>query len=259
MKIVQRLTNSVLRNENCLLSFSPVLRKIFLFEYPTCWRRIMHRFTATCLSVTLLAANLAAGATFAQETQSPATFSQEDGLRIVKEVRKRLQALTNYGVFDWLTFGIHGNNIVLNGYASRPTLKSDAERSVKSIPGVAGVDNDIDVLPPSPMDDRIRAAVYDRLYTNSVLSKYNANRGSLARAMGPGSSIAARAGGITQNPPIGFHAIHIIVRNGNVMLFGVVNNQSDADIANIQANSTPGAFSVENYLEFPGQAPEAAR
>ena len=100
----------------------------------------------------------------AQETQSPATFSQEDGLRIVKEVRKRLLGLTNYSVFDWLTFGIHGNSIVLNGYASRPTLKNDAGRSVKSIPGVAAVDNNIEVLPTSPMDDRIRAAVYNRLY-----------------------------------------------------------------------------------------------
>jgi osmotically-inducible protein OsmY len=210
--------------------------------------------TVTALAVAFLAVNLTALPVLAQEAQSPATFSQEDGLRIVKEVRKRILSLTNYSVFDWITFGIHGNNIVLNGYASRPTLKSDAERSVKSIPGVAGVDNNIEVLPTSPMDDRVRAAVYNRLYTNSVLRKYNANQGNIARATGPGPNIAARAGGITQNPPIGFHAIHIIVKNGNVMLYGVVNNQTDADIANIQANSTPGVFSVDNFLEYPGKA-----
>jgi len=185
----------------------------------------------------------------AQEAPPPASFTQEDGMRIVKEVRKRLLTLSNYGVFDWITFGIHGNNIILNGYASRPVLKSDAERAVKSIPGVAGVDNNIEVLPPSPMDDRIRAAVYNRLYTNPVLSKYNANQGSIGRAMGPGPNI----GGITQNPPMGFNAIHIIVKNGNVMLFGVVNSQMDADIANIQANSVSGVFSVDNFLEFPGK------
>jgi osmotically-inducible protein OsmY len=218
----------------------------------------MQRFAATCLAATIVAVNLSAPPMLAQQTKPPATFSQEDGLRIAKEVRKRLLSLTNYSVFDWLTFGIHGNNIVLNGYASRPSLKSDAERTVKRIPGVAGVENNIQVLPNSPMDDRIRSAVYNRLYTNTVLRKYNANQGSIARATGPGPNMTAMAGGITQSPPIGFHAIHIIVRNGNVMLYGVVNNQTDADIANIQANGTPGVFSVENNLEFPNKAPEAA-
>lgn len=218
----------------------------------------MQRFPATCLAATLVAVNLCARPILAQEAKPSATFSQEDGMRIAKEVRKSLLGLTNYSVFDWLTFGFHGDKIVLNGYASRPSLKSDAERAVKRVPGVAGVDNNIQVLPNSSMDDRIRSAVYDRLYTNSVLRKYNANQGSIARATGPGPNVALRAGGITQSPPIGFHAIHIIVKNGNVMLYGVVNNQTDADIANIQANGTPGVFSVENYLEFPNKAPEAA-
>jgi hyperosmotically inducible periplasmic protein len=211
----------------------------------------------TRVAVAFLAFNLIALSIVAQDAPPPASFSQEDGMRIVKEVRKRILGLSNYGVFDWLTFGIHGNNIILNGYASRPVLKSDAERAVKSIPGVAGVDNNIEVLPPSPMDDRIRAAVYNKLYTNAVLRKYNANQGSIGRAMGPGPNIAARAGGITQSPPMGFHAIHIIVKNGNVMLFGVVNSQMDADVANIQANTVSGVFSVDNFLEFPGKAPKA--
>jgi hyperosmotically inducible periplasmic protein len=219
----------------------------------------MPRLTASRLAAVLLAANLTALPIVAQETQPPATFSQEDGQRIVQEVRKQLLRLTNYGVFDWLTFGIHGKNIILNGYASRPILKSDAERAVKGIQGVAGVENNIEVLPNSPMDDRIRAQVYNRLYTNPVLRKYNANQGSIGRAIGPGPNIAAMAGGITQSPPIGFHAIHIIVKNGHVTLYGTVNNQSDADIAYIQANGTPGVFSVENDLQYPGQAPKSAK
>jgi hyperosmotically inducible protein len=202
-----------------------------------------------CLAGFALAFNGMAVPIIAQSAQPPASFSQQDGMRIVQEVRKRLASLSNYSVFDWITFGIHGNNIVLNGYASRPTLKSDAARVVKSIPGVGGVENNIEVLPTSPMDDRIRASVYNRLYTNASLQKYNANQGSARQAMMPGPNI----GGITQNPPMGFHAIHIIVKNGNVTLFGVVNNEMDADIANIQANSTPGVFSVTNLLEYPGQ------
>jgi len=191
----------------------------------------------------------------AQNPPPGASWSQEDGLRIVKEVQKRLAGLPNYSVFDWITFGIHGKTIVLRGYAARPVLKSDAGNAVKGIPGVESVDNQIEVLPPSPNDDRIRAAVYNRLYTQPTLSKYNANQGSLARALGPGGrSVALMAGGITNDPPIGFHAIHIIVKNGNVALYGVVNNETDKAIAGMQANSAPGAFSVDNDLIVQGSA-----
>ncbi len=71
--------------------------------------------------------------------------------------------------------------------------------------------------------------------------------------MGPGGpSVAAMAGGITNDPPLGFHAIHIIVKNGRVTLFGTVLNKSDSDIANIQANGAPGAFNVQNNLMVQG-------
>jgi osmotically-inducible protein OsmY len=193
--------------------------------------------------------------------QNPApgpTWSQEDTLRIVKEVQKKLSGLTNYGVFDWITFGIQGKKIILKGYASRPVLKNDAERAVKSIQGVESVDNEIEVLPNSPNDDRIRAAVYDRIYTQPALRKYNANQGSLGRAIGPGAGVALAAGGITNTPPIGYHAIHIIVKNGHVILYGVVLNQSDSAIAGMQANSAPGAFSVDNDIVVQGAAAKPA-
>jgi hypothetical protein len=87
------------------------------------------------------------------------------------------------------------------------------------------------------------------------LAKYNANQGSVARALGPGGpSVALMAGGITNDPPIGFHAIHIIVKSGNVALYGVVNNEMDKTIAGMQANSTPGVFSVDNNLIVQGSA-----
>jgi hyperosmotically inducible protein len=204
-----------------------------------------------------LIVSLAAPAAIAQ-TPGP-TWSQEDGLRIVKEVQRKLAGLTNYNVFDWLTFGVHGKTIVLKGYASRPILKSDAGNALKGIPGIESVDNQIEVLPLSPNDDRIRAAVYNRIYTQPALAKYNANQGSLARALGPGGrSVALMAGGITNDPPIGFHGIHIIVKNGNVTLYGVVNNSGDSAIAGMQANSAPGAFSVDNDLIVQGSAAKPA-
>jgi osmotically-inducible protein OsmY len=168
-------------------------------------------------------------------------------------VQKRLAGLTNYGVFDWITFGFHGKTVVLKGYASRPTLKSSAANVLKGIPGIESVDNQIEVLPLSPNDDRIRASVYNRIYTQPGLRKYNANQGSFAQALGPGGrSVALMAGGITNDPPQGFHAIHIIVKNGNVTLYGVVDSAADEAIAGMQANSAPGVFSVDNDLIVQG-------
>ncbi len=103
----------------------------------------------------------------------------------------------------------------------RPVLKSDAENAVKKIEGVSKVVNRIEVLPVSFNDDRLRRAVYRSIYGNSVLQRYGV--GAL-------------------------RSIHIIVNRGNVTLEGVVDNEMDRNVANIQANSVPGVFSVTNHL-----------
>lgn len=189
-------------------------------------------------------------------SDNPNTWSQPDTLRIVKEVRHRLLSLPYYGVFDFLKFAIKGRTVILEGEASRPVLKSDAGNALKGIPGVESVDNQIDVLPNSPNDDRIRAGVYRRIYTQPALRKYTGSPVGFGRF----PSVALMAGGITQDPPTGFHAIHIIVKNGNVTLRGVVDSEMDSNIANMQANLTPGAFSVDNDLQIAGRpAKEGAK
>lgn len=180
------------------------------------------------------------------------TWNQEDAQRIVQQVRHELLSLPDYGVFDSLSFGLQGRTVVLRGYASRPQLKSQAENVVKKIQGVQGVNNQIKVLPLSPNDDNIRVGVYRRIYGQAALRKYTGS----PVGFGDFGSIARAAGGITQDPPRGYHAIHIIVDNGHVILTGVVNNEADANIATMQANSTPGAFSVDNELMFPGEQPK---
>ena len=94
---------------------------------------------------------------------------------------------------------------------------------MKKIEGVETVDNEIEVLPLSPNDDRIRAGVYARIYGNPALQRYTSNRGGSARWR----SLTRRTMGITNDPPTGYHAIHIIVKNGNVALKGVVDNSGD--------------------------------
>lgn len=168
-------------------------------------------------------------------------------LKMAEAIRKGILKLPQYGVFDDLHFAIQGRTVILRGDASRPTLKSSAERVVKDIEGVEAVRNEIEVLPLSPNDDRIRAAVYARIYSQPALQKYTNNRGPQFM------SLTRMTTGITNDPPFGWHAIHIIVKNGNVTLKGVVNNSADANIAGIQANSTPGTFSVDNDLMVAGE------
>jgi hyperosmotically inducible protein len=179
--------------------------------------------------------------------QSPAQkapeASQNEALRISKQVWKSIYTLPEYGVFDAIHFSLKGKTVTLMGEASRPTLKSSAENVIKKVEGVENVVNQIGVLPLSNNDDRVRAGVYTRIYSNIALQKYTANRG------GRWLSLTRRTFGITNDPPTGWHAIHIIVKNGNVTLKGVVDNSNDAAIAGIQANTTPGVFSVDNDLQ----------
>lgn len=192
------------------------------------------------------------GGLVAQGSQSQATsgWSENEALRIVKEVRKAIVTLPQYGVFDNIYFGIKGKTIILEGSASRPVLKSSAANVVKKIEGVEAVDNRIEVLPLSRNDDRIRAGVYARIYGYPALQKYTSNRGG-----GRYLSLTRLVSGITNDPPIGYHAIHIIVKNGHVTLTGVVDSASNSAMAEIRANLTPGVFSVVNDLMVANEKP----
>jgi hyperosmotically inducible protein len=213
------------------------------------------RFYRTVAAVAISLVTFAPVIAAQQEPQPSPTWSQEDSLRIIRETQKRLGKMPYYGVFDWITFGIHGKSLVLRGYASRPTLKSNAESALKGIAGVDSIENEIEVLPNSPFDDRIRQAAYARIYSAAPLQKYSGSRG-----MGRGGpSVARMAGGITNDPPMGYHAINIIVKRGNIILYGVVLNSTDQAIAEMQANQTSGVFSVENNLVVEGARPKASK
>ena len=150
---------------------------------------------------------------------------------IIKEVRHELATLPYYGVFDWLEFEVlPDNTVVLRGAVVRPTTRSDAEARVKQIDGVSKVVNEIEVLPLSPNDDRLRVSLYRALYNwNSPLFRY-----------------AHQA-----VPPI-----HIIVRNGRATLKGVVANKADAQLAYMRARGVPGLFDVQNELIVESERPQ---
>jgi hyperosmotically inducible protein len=167
---------------------------------------------------TLLALVTLGAAQNAQREQ-PSAKSEE---RIIKEVRHELLMLPYFGVFDYIAFKVEGYNVTLLGQVVRPSLKSDAENAVKHIEGVEKVDNQIEVLPPSPMDDRIRVRLFHAIYGYPALEKY---------ALG------------VQKP------IRIIVKNGHVTLEGVVDSDADKNLAGMRANGVSGTFSVTNNLQ----------
>jgi len=155
-----------------------------------------------------------------QQTPAVRASSHSDDA-IKREVRHELVMLPWYSVFDNLAYSVNGYQVTLVGQVVRPSLKSDAEAAVKKIEGVESVDNQIEVLPPSPNDDQIRRAEFRAIYSQPSLQRY--------------------AEGAV--PPI-----HIIVNNGHVSLEGAVATDADKDVANIQANTVPGVFSVTNNL-----------
>jgi hyperosmotically inducible protein len=143
--------------------------------------------------------------------------------RISREVRHELVLLPYYGVFDNLAFQVNGGVVTLLGAVTRPTLKSDAENAVKQIEGVTQVNNNIEVLPWSPMDDQIRRAAFEAIYGSSALDRYR-----------------------LQAVP----SIHIIVKDGHIVLEGAVATKADHDTAGIRANTVPNVFSVDNRLQI---------
>ncbi len=166
-------------------------------------------------------------------------------------IRKAIVTLPNYGVFDDFSFDIQESTVILRGFASRPSLKESASQTVKKIQGVEKVINQIEVLPPSPRDDDVRADLYANIYGDTALSRFGSRR-----AAPQFSSIAREGFGITNNPPIGYHAIHIIVKGGHVTLAGMVDTPGDSIIAETRVRGTFGVFSVTNDLVVTSAAKE---
>ncbi|MBV8206455.1 MAG: BON domain-containing protein [Acidobacteria bacterium] len=191
----------------------------------------------------LLAAVLAAGtgvfAQAAQKEKNPGGYQPEAGSqhpvtraaqqaeedRISREVRHQLLMLPYYSVFDDLGYKVEGNTVTLTGAVTEPWTKSDAAAAVKKVEGVEKVNDQVQVLAPSSMDDQIRRAEFRTIYGTPQLQKY--------------SWYAVQG-------------IHIIVQNGHVTLVGTVDSQADKDIAGLRANSVPDVFSVNNDLQVAG-------
>ena len=157
--------------------------------------------------------------------QNNKQFSNKAQDRITKEVRHRILMLPDFGTFDNIDFKVDGYDVtfIWTGHQTHP-LKNEAEHEVKKIEGVEHVDNRIEVLSTSFNDDRLRRDLFNAIYRYGPLQHY----------------------GVGSNRPI-----RIIVSHGHVTLEGVVNRESDKNMAGMRANGVDGVFSVQNNLVVP--------
>jgi hyperosmotically inducible protein len=142
---------------------------------------------------------------------------------LAERVRHELAMLPYLSVFDDLSFRVENGAVTLFGEVTRPVLKSDAAGVVKHIEGVTSIDNQIEVLPLSPMDNQIRMREYRAIFGYGPLQRY-------------------RMGAIP--------SIHILVKNGNVTLKGFVSSETDKQLAYVRANGVSGVFAVDNQIQI---------
>jgi hyperosmotically inducible protein len=154
--------------------------------------------------------------------QVTASANQRIEQRLAGEVRHELNMIPEFTIFDNLAYRVDGRTVMLFGQVRDAIVKDSAEARVKHLEGVEHVDNQIEILPASFNDDRIRRQVARAVFNDPRLSSY----------------------AIQSVPPI-----HIVVKNGHVNLEGMVRTETDKDDAFIRANGVSGVFSVQNNLQ----------
>src|SRR5438270_9999812 len=183
-------------------------------------RKGLHTYTFLAAVLALGTTGLALASSTDQSTQTVNSNARLEQ-RLSSQVRHELNMIPQFTVFDNLAYRVEGSTVTLYGQVRDAIVKDSAEARVKRLEGVERVDNQIEILPASFNDDRIRRRVALAVFNDPRLSNY----------------------AIQPVPPI-----HIIVKNGHVNLEGVVRTQAEKDDAFIRANGVSGVFSVKNNL-----------
>lgn len=126
-----------------------------------------------------------------------------------------------FTIYDDVNVAVDDGNVFLTGRVTMPFKSDEIENRISKVMGVQSLTNEVETLPTNIGDERIRASLSYRLYSDSLFQRY-----------------AFRV-----NPPI-----HIIVERGNVALTGAVGSEVERRKAEIIARSTFGVFKVENRL-----------
>jgi len=176
--------------------------------------------TMSALGRYALAATLMLTAALAADTSKNPPAPQTPALTdtdaaIAKAVRHEVLTYPYYSIWDDVSMRIQNGQVQLLGAVSQPFKKHDIENMVKRVKGVEAVDDQLEVLPLSPNDDRLRLQVARAIYGDSAFIRYR----------------------FMALPPI-----HIIVDNGHVKLTGVVLNDFEKQMAGMRASSAGMSF-----------------
>ncbi len=185
--------------------------------------------TRTLLNLTLAAMLVAVGSTAAFADQPAGTQAAQNDEQIAQKVVHEIRMYPRYTIFDNINVAVRDGEVDLTGQVSLPFKKADMGRLAQHVAGVRSVTNEIEVLPTSLFDDRLRLQIARSIYRDPALSRY----------------------AIEAMPPI-----HIIVDNGHVTLEGVVNNDLEKTVAGLRASQAGLSFGqVVNNLrvENPGK------
>ena len=183
----------------------------------------IRRKLAPCFTILVILAAPSLRAQHPPAAKPATTAPKVEEPQLSHEIRHQLFVLPYYSVFDYIAFTLDGDKVTLTGYVVRPTLRANAEAAVKSLEGVSSVKNQIEVLPKSATDDDFRRAVYRSIFEDSTLQRYAASE-----------------------VPV----IHILLRNGEVTLEGVVSSEAEKNLASTRAASVSGIASVKNNISI---------
>jgi hyperosmotically inducible protein len=174
------------------------------------------------LGLAAMTAALLAVAGIAAASTGPGAPAPSADEALARQIRHEIVMYPHYTIWDDISFRVNQGSVELTGEVNQPYKKSELGKIVAHVPGVASVNNQLEVLPLSNMDDRLRLQVARAVYGDPVLSRY------------AGQSL----------PPI-----HIIVDNGHVTLTGVVNNTMEKQVAGVRAATVGLSFGpIQNNL-----------
>jgi len=176
-----------------------------------------NRFLGSFLAAASLLAMTGIPMAAADNSATPRTDEQ-----IVKQVRHELLTYPRLTVWDDISFRVNNGQVELLGAVTQPYKKSDIDKIVQGTPGVTSVTSEIQVLPLSDFDNRLRLQIANAIYRDPAFTQY----------------------AMMALPPV-----HIIVDNGHVTLTGVVATDFEKTIAGMRANVAGLSFSVTNNLQ----------
>jgi hyperosmotically inducible protein len=143
--------------------------------------------------------------------------------QIGEQARKDIVTYPWFTIFDWITLDVQGERLIVNGQVTQPYKKQDIGNFLAHVKGVAELENNLEVLPTSEYDDSLRIAIARAIYGDPLFINYG-----------------------NQALP----SIHIIVKNGDVTLEGVVLNKLDRAKAETDARLAATYFNLTNNLQI---------